>query len=224
MLRTDSSPSSPCGRAVALRDYAFDELPPDERREMELHLAGCGACGASLDRLRLLTATLRTVPDREIPQRIAFVSDPVFEPSWFRQFWNSKAPLFQSSLGFASACVLALAMVVSVWRFSGTRRPVEVRTVVLTTPTQQGVSQQEGVAQEQIRDAVAKAVAQVRAEDARMMQTAIQSSERKLDLQYRNQMVAIQENLMFLQKKLNTSYANYASLASSDVAGTGAGQ
>jgi len=43
---------------------------------MEQHLAACGDCALELDQLRLTTAALRTLPDREIPQRIAFVSDP----------------------------------------------------------------------------------------------------------------------------------------------------
>src|ERR1700761_9329402 len=104
MLSSDSSSSSlsPCTRAEALRDYAFDELPVEERLAMEQHLAGCAECALELDRLHLTTAALRTLPDREIPQRIAFVSDRVFEPSAFRRFWNSGA-----RLGFASACMLS---------------------------------------------------------------------------------------------------------------------
>ena len=46
--------------------------------------AACGDCALELDQLRLTTAALRTLPDREIPQRIAFVSDQVFEPSRVR--------------------------------------------------------------------------------------------------------------------------------------------
>ena len=103
--------------------------------------------------LRLTTAALRTLPDREIPQRIAFVSDKVFEPSPFRRFFGAR-------LGFASACVLAAALVVSAWHFSDAYRPAEVQTVVHTA----------SVSPQQINDAVAKAVAQVRTEDAQMIQ------------------------------------------------------
>jgi len=209
MLSTDS-PSS-CGRAEALRDYAFDELPAHERRAMEQHLAICGDCVLELDQLRLTSAALRTLPDREIPQRIAFVSDRVFEPSPFRRFWNSGGSLGQSILGFASACVLAVALVVSAWHFSGAYRPAEVQAVVHTA----------SVSPQQISDAVAKAVAQVRTEDAQLIQTAIQTSEQKRDAEYRNQMVAIEESYMVLQKRLNSSYRM---LASNDLAGSGAGQ
>jgi anti-sigma factor RsiW len=210
MLSNDSSSS--CGRAEALRDYAFDELAGNERRAMDEHIATCGDCAVELDRLRLTTAALRTLPDREIPQRIAFVSDRVFEPSALARFWNAVLP--SNRFGFASACVLATAMVVSAWHFSATSRPVEIRTVVQTASTPVDP-------QQQISAAVAKAVAQVRVEDARMIQAALQESERKHDQEYRKQMVAIQERLMVLQKRLG---ASYASMASNEIPGSGVGQ
>jgi hypothetical protein len=201
MLSSDSTfpafPTSPCARGEALRDYAFDEqLPQEERRAVEQHLAGCADCTLALDQLRLTTAALRTLPEREIPQRIAFVSDRVFEPSLFRRFWNA---------GFASACVLAAALVVSAWHVSAVYRPGEARPAIQTA----------SVSQEQIDAAVAKAVAQVRAQiektDAQMIQTAVQNSERKHDSEYRNQLAAIGENFMVLQKRLSLSYAGLAS-------------
>lgn len=205
MLSADSTfpASSPCKRAEALRDYACDELPADERRAMEQHLATCGDCELELEQLRVTSAALRSLPDREIPQRIAFVSDRVFEPSPFRRFWSP---------GFASACVLAVALVVSAWHFSGAyfsgaNPGAEVRTAAQTPSASE------------INAAVAKAVAQVRAEDARMIQTAIQTSERKRDEQYRDQLVAIGENFDVLKKRLNVTLAM---AASSD--GSGAGQ
>src|SRR5579862_5411614 len=128
MLSADSP--SLCGRVEALRDYAFDELPADDRRAMEQHLSACGDCVLELDRLRLTTAALRTLPDREIPQRIAFVSDRVFEPSLHQRFWNSGPRLM-----FASACILAVALVVSAWHFSA--RSPEPRAVVRTASVSQ---------------------------------------------------------------------------------------
>jgi anti-sigma factor RsiW len=205
MLSSDSTLpfSSSCERAEALRDYAFDEIPAEERGSMEQHLKECEDCVLELDRLRLTTAALRTLQEHEIPQRIAFVSDRVFEPSAFRRFWNSGA-----RLGFASACVLALAIVVSAWHIS---RPAEVRTVVQTA----------SVSSDQIKAAVATAVAQVRAEDAQMIQAAVQESGRKRDAEYRSQMIVIGENFDRIRKGLNLGYAT---LASNDLTGSGAGQ
>jgi hypothetical protein len=203
MLSSDSTfPTPPCARAEALRDYAFDEqLPQEERRAMEQHLAACADCTLALDQLRMTTAALRTLPEREIPQRIAFVSDRVFEPSLFRRFWNA---------GFASACVLAAAVVVSAWHVSAVYRPAVDRQNE-AHPAVQAAS----VSEQQIDTAVAKAVAQVRAQiaekDAQIIQTAVQDSERKHDAEYRNQMAAIGENFMVLQKRLSLSYAGLAS-------------
>jgi anti-sigma factor RsiW len=94
-----------CDRTSLVRDYAFDELAPNERKSMEQHLAQCGSCAAELDGVRLTTAALRVLPDQEVPQRIAFVSDKVVEQNWLTGIWNSAA-----RLGFASACVLAAGL------------------------------------------------------------------------------------------------------------------
>jgi anti-sigma-K factor RskA len=179
---------SPCDRAETLRDYAYEELNADDRRAMEQHLAACGDCALELDRLRITTAALRTLPDREIPQRIAFVSDRVFAPSavsrWFGGFWNSAA-----RLGFASACVLAAALVVSAYH----RPAAEVRTIVQTADISK-----------QVNEAVTKEIARVRMEDAKMTQAALAIADRKHEQEHRALMVAMGENLTILQKRLNT--------------------
>ncbi|HEX4134250.1 MAG TPA: zf-HC2 domain-containing protein [Bryobacteraceae bacterium] len=191
MLRNDSSP---CGRAEALRDYAFEELPASERQAMEQHIAACGRCSLELDQIRLTTVALRTLPDREIPQRIAFVSDRVFEPSPFWRFWNSGA-----RMGFASACVVAVAILVSAWHVSSVYPPATAQPVAQLAPV--------SASADQLNAAVAKAVAKVKAEDARMIEAAVQSAAHKRDAEYRAQMVALEENFDILRKTVNLSYA-----------------
>jgi len=190
---------STCDRAEALRDYAFDELPAAEIRGIEQHLETCEACAADLDRLRITTAALRSLPDREIPQRIAFVSDKVFAPSaaarFFNGFWNSAA-----RLGFASACVLGTALIVPAYHRPAP--PAEVRTIVQTADVSK-----------QLDEAVAKAVAQVRdqvrQDDARLTQVAVDAAEAKHEREQRVLLDAFQ----VLQKRLNTNTL----LASADV-------
>ena len=96
-----------------LRDYFLQELTAPERQQVDVHVKACGSCREELDRLQLTQAALFTLRDEEIPQRIAFVSDPIFEPSpvrrWFHAFWGSAA-----RLGFASA----LALSASIFYFS----------------------------------------------------------------------------------------------------------
>ncbi|HKD07617.1 MAG TPA: hypothetical protein VKB79_17070 [Bryobacteraceae bacterium] len=191
---------STCDRAEALRDYAFDELPAAEVRGMEQHIQTCEACAADLERLQMTTAALRSIPDREIPQRIAFVSDKVFAPSaaarFFSGFWNSSA-----RLGFVSACVLGTALIVSAYR----RTPppaAEVRTVVETADVSK-----------QVNEAVSKAVAQVRQEDARLTQATLKAAEAKHEREY----LVLSEAVQVLQKQVNTNTL----LASADVGPSG---
>lgn len=99
-----------------LRDYFFGELPEADRQQVDLHSRSCPACREELNRLRYTQAALLAVPDEEIPQRIGFVSDRVYEPStllrWWRAFWGSAPRLI-----FASAAMLSVALL-----FSATHR------------------------------------------------------------------------------------------------------
>jgi len=200
-----------------LRDYAVGEIEADRQPALERHLAACGECNLELDRLRLTTAALCALPDRDVPQRIAFVSDRVFEPSpvsrWFAGFWNSAA-----RLGFASACVLAAALVVLAYHRPADRAASGVTTAVQTANADFS---------KQVNDAVAQAVAHVRAEDARMVQqttermtrAAIEAANLKYEKEYQARMVAVEESFMVLQKRFSSSL-----MASNDVREAGAGQ
>ncbi len=90
-----------------LKDYLLGELPGPDCLTVEAHVRQCPTCGEELERLRSAQAALRSVPDVEMPRRIAFVSDQVFELGWWQRLWNS-AP----RLGFVSAMVLAAAILV----------------------------------------------------------------------------------------------------------------
>ena len=184
----------------ALRDYAVGELAADQKPALEQHLAVCGECTDELDRLRVTTAALGMLADQEIPQRIAFVSDKVFAPSpvsrFWGGFWNSAA-----RLGFASACVLGGAWIVSAYH-----RPTEVRTVVQTANVD---------VSKQVNEAVTKAVAQVQAGDAR----AIEAMDRKYQREYQARMAAVEESFSRMQMRLGTNL-----IAANDLRGGGEGQ
>jgi hypothetical protein len=95
-----------------LRDYFYQELADPQQRQVEAHVKDCQTCQQELDQLRVTQAALFSLRDEEIPQRIAFVSDPVFEPSgarrWWTAFWGSSG-----RLGFASAAMLSAALLIS---------------------------------------------------------------------------------------------------------------
>ena len=90
-----------------LKAYFLGEPGAAGRGAVEEHLKACTACREELDRLRLTGAALASVPDEEMPHRIAFVSDKIFEPRGWARFWNS-AP----RLGFASAAMLSAAIII----------------------------------------------------------------------------------------------------------------
>jgi hypothetical protein len=149
-----------------LRDYFFKELPNPQQREVEGHVKSCQVCREELDRLQLTGAALFSLRDEEIPQRIAFVSDKVFEPSPWRRgwaaFWGSSA-----RLGFASAAMLSVALLVSAL-VSPPMRPApagHVSGVPQASPGATRVSDAD--IQARIDNAVAKAIAEVDARQTR---------------------------------------------------------
>jgi len=116
-----------------VRDYFLQELPESEQRQVEVHVKSCQGCREELEQLRATEASLMCLRDEEIPQRIAFVSDKIFEPSparrWWSSFWGSTA-----RLGFASAAMLSTAIVVYSFHPVGAAAPVAMTASVAPAP------------------------------------------------------------------------------------------
>ena len=158
-----------------LRDYFLKELPDSERRQVEAHVRNCQPCLEELDRLRLTEAALFALREEEIPRRIGFVSDQVFEPSAWRRWW---AGLWGSTarLAFASAAMLSVAILVSALR------PVE-QIAVRPGPPQIVKAVSETEIQSRIDTAVAQAVAQVDArqtEKTKQLVADLESTRQRL--------------------------------------------
>src|ERR1700682_13873 len=99
---------------VDLKAYALGETDRREKGLVEGHVAGCTDCREELDRLRFTHTALAALPDEEVPQRIAFVSDKVFEPRWWQTLWRSGP-----AMGFASAALVACAILAHGWMRPG---------------------------------------------------------------------------------------------------------
>lgn len=69
-----------------IRDYAMGEGSAAERQAFAAELANSAALREELQRYELTLTALQSVPEEEIPRRIAFVSDPVFAPKWWQKF------------------------------------------------------------------------------------------------------------------------------------------
>jgi hypothetical protein len=144
-----------------LRDYFLRELPDPQQRQVEAHIRLCQSCSEELDRLRVTEAALLCLRDEEIPQRIAFVSDKIFEPSpwrrWCAAFWGSAA-----RLGFASAAMLSAAIVVYALRPVPETMGVHLVASAPPAPATQIVQTvSDADIQSRIDAAVTKAVAEV---------------------------------------------------------------
>src|SRR3984885_4857302 len=78
-------------------------MDPAGRDQAEAHANTCAHCREELAGLRLTLDALSTLREEEVPRRIAFVSDKVFEPRWWQRLWSPS---------FAAGCVVAAAIIV----------------------------------------------------------------------------------------------------------------
>jgi anti-sigma factor RsiW len=140
------------------KGYALGELDKNARAEAEAHAATCQNCREELAATRLTLDALSTLHDEEVPRRIAFVSDKVFEPRWWQKLWNPT---------FAAACVVAAAILVhgfmSVARPSAD--PVEI--------------------QARVDRAVTKAVADTEERQAQRFEEALDYLQKQNNLNYK---------------------------------------
>ena len=141
----DSKPESkPDWKAYVLR-----ELGQDAQRQAEAHLATCSNCHEEVATLRLTLDTLSTLREEEMPRRIAFVSDKVFEPRWWQRALNQtvRSPTFAAGVLVAAAILIHGSM--------GTGR----------------------TSQDQVDAAVTKAVSQVEARHMQEIRAMYEESE-----------------------------------------------
>ncbi|HEY1240190.1 MAG TPA: zf-HC2 domain-containing protein [Bryobacteraceae bacterium] len=180
-----------------LRDYLLKELSDGECRQVDAHVRGCAACREDLERLHLTEAALFSLRDEEIPQRIAFVSDKIFEPSPWRRawaaFWGSGA-----RLGFASAAMLSIALIVfSLARTAGTPGLERASGPATARVAASGASVSEEQIQQRVQAAVDQAVA---ASETRLQKVF---DQRMNDLQRRDQalLLSMASDLNFAERQ-----------------------
>jgi anti-sigma factor RsiW len=173
-----------------LNDYFLKELPDPERRQVEGHVRECHQCREELERLRRTEASLFALREEEIPQRIAFVSDKVFEPApwrrWLAAFWGSAA-----RLGFASAAMLSIAILVFALSRPAIRAPL---TSASATPAD---------VQAQIQAAVDKAVHESE------LRQAVRTEKLVADFlnRERDEMASAKDVIQYQDRRLGTAEA-----------------
>ena len=83
--------------------YLLGELNPEVSRQAQAHMAACSLCHEEVATLRLTLDTLSTLREEEVPRRIAFVSDKVFEPRWWQRVFT---PTFAAGALVAAAILI----------------------------------------------------------------------------------------------------------------------
>ncbi len=107
--------------------YVLRELGQDAHRQAEAHLAACSTCHEEVATLRLTLDTLSTLREEEMPRRIAFVSDKVFEPRWWQRVFNPT---------FAAGLLVAAAILVHGWLRPGQIPQAQVDAAVTKAVSQ----------------------------------------------------------------------------------------
>jgi hypothetical protein len=178
-----------------LRDYFLKELADPERKQVERHVRGCHTCREELDRLQITESALFSLREEEIPQRIAFVSDKIFEPSALRRawaaFWGSSA-----RLGFASAAMLSLALVVFASVTYKTQRPAPAPIAAVASP---GSAISPAEMEKVIQAAVTKEVAANEARQEKVMEQRDKAMDQRIS-EVRQMVLWANSEQEFLQK------------------------
>jgi hypothetical protein len=188
-----------------LKDFVFGELGNAELEAVRSHLELCRGCQEELERLQLTEAAMHALAQEEIPRRIAFVSDGVLEPRWWQRLWQSGP-----RLGFASAAMLALALV-----FHAAWRPVASPPAAAGTVNEAAIAAR--VDQEvgtRVEAVVRSAMTAIEARQEQKTQAAVAAVRQEVEFQRQADRVAFQETFSILQKKYNVLY-----MASADLEG-----
>ena len=187
-----------------IKDYAFGELPAADRHGVEEHCAQCASCREELGRLDFVRTALRSVPEEELPRRIAFVSDKVFEPSWWQRLWASGP-----RLGFASTAMLACAILVHGFVSKPAAAPgvAAVPAEAINARVEAEVSRR---LPELLTKAVTQAAAQSRAENEKLVRQTAAGLEQKAEFQRRVDLVTMEANYEQVQKQLRAIVRNIA--------------
>jgi len=189
--------------SVDLKAYVLGELSEKEKGAVAAHVRECASCGEEMERLSLTHLALVSLRDEEVPRRIAFVSDKVFEPRWWQRIWQSGP-----AMAFASAVLLACAILAH-----GMMRPAPVTTVAHmdTAAVEQRIAAQvDQRVNERVNaivgQAVAKAVADT--ETRRKSETAalLADAQQKFEMQRKADRLALEANLEIFRKEQARMY------------------
>jgi anti-sigma factor RsiW len=176
---------------VDVKAYFLGELAASEKASLEGHVRACQSCREELERLNLMQTALLSLEDEEVPQRISFVSDKVFEPRWWQTMWRSGP-----TMGFASALMLAAAILVHAYS-----RPVVQPATGATVDTAQIEQRIQREVNARVDAAVAKAVSQTEARQTQQIAKVLDAAEKRIESQRRSDMAVVQQAARYYEQQ-----------------------
>ncbi len=141
------------------------------------------------ERLAYTLTALRSVADEEIPRKISFVSDRVFEPKWWQRF---------PAWGFASASVLAAAIVAHGYL----ARPMAVSMGTAPPAIPAAAKVDTAAIEKQFEKRLDAALKKATLE----YDTKLAAERRKMDLDRQALRIAVEESFDQMQKRMNVLY------------------
>jgi anti-sigma factor RsiW len=181
-----------------LKGYFLGELASRDKASVEEHVRACQNCREELDRLKLTQTALLALEEEEVPQRIAFVSDKVFEPRWYQTIWRSGP-----AMGFASAVLLAAAILVHGFVQQGFAQPGSAPPVTATVDTAQIEQRIEREVGARLDGMVAKAVSDAQAKQAGEFARVLDASEKRFETQRQADLATVQLAAKYYEMKMN---------------------
>src|SRR5260370_28885823 len=178
--------------SVDLKAYALGES--GENPGDAAHIESCESCHEELERLHVTHAALLTLKEEEIPRRIAFVSDKIFEPRWWQRIWHSVP-----AMGFASAAILAAAIFVHAYA-----RPVTIvqaQSIDTAQEEQRIESEVSKRLDAQVSKAIAKVVADSETRETKLARL-LDAAEKRFASESQPDIAMIQQTPQYYRDKI----------------------
>ena len=178
--------------SIDLKAYLVGEISQREKSLVEDHVRTCQSCREEQERLRIAYSALMSLADEEVPQRIAFVSDKVFEPRWWQRIWRSGP-----AMGFAAAAVLAAAILVHAFT-----RPAGAPAAVANVDTAQIEQRVEQEVNARVQSAVTKAINEADARRDQKFAQVLDAAEKRYELERRVDLAAVQQTIRYYDQQM----------------------
>jgi len=169
--------------SVDLKAYVYGE----DAGPIEEHLRSCQSCREELERLRVNHTALMALEQVETPQRIAYISDKVFEPRWWQAIWRSGP-----AMGFASAALLAAAIFAHAFT-----RPA----TVINQPGAVNTAEIERQVNTRVDAAVTKAVSEAEARQAAMFAKNLDVVEKRFADKQQADMANVEQVVRYYEQQ-----------------------